>query len=73
MGGSYERVENERTNAMRRQRAELLLHLGAPSVDDSGRNRFVLLSQSSSLFALACAAIVLLYRTMWYYCNIVLR
>ena len=27
MGGSYEKVENERTNAMRRQRAELLLHL----------------------------------------------
>ena len=45
MGGSYERVENERTNAMRRQRAELLLHLGAPSVDDIGCNRLLLLSQ----------------------------
>ena len=45
MGGSYERVENERTNAMRRQRAELLLHLGAPSVCISC-NRFLLLSRS---------------------------
>eukprot|EP01049_Picozoa_sp_SAG25_P007001 SAG25_NODE_552_length_6985_cov_2.281295_4_plen_71_part_00 len=47
MGGSYERVENERTNAMRRQRAELLLHLGAPRVDDSGCNCFLLLLQRS--------------------------
>ena len=37
MGGSYERVENERTNAMRRQRAQLLLHLGAASVATDGQ------------------------------------
>ena len=49
MGGSYERVENERTNAMRRQRAELLLQLGAPRVGDIGCKRLLLLSRSGRL------------------------
>jgi hypothetical protein len=38
MGGSYERVENERKNAMRRQRAELLLRLEALMSDEERNN-----------------------------------